>query len=112
MGGVSCLCYVSYHHPLTRLLTKSFDQFLMNIVIFIVYTTRVVPDIVKAFYSTVGDDPAVCSRMNSIRVLSWLQGDDDVFSKFGFKLERYMNTLYIAVVNLLMLCMFFFFFVL
>ena len=82
----------------------SIDQFIMNMVIFVVYTTRVVPIVIQAFYATVGDDPSVKSRINSIRIISWLQGDDDTFTQIGFKLDRYMNTFYIAAVNLLMLC--------
>jgi len=81
----------------------SLDQFFMNIIVFLVYTTRVVPFIVDTFYATVGDKDDVTARMNSLRYLSWLHGDDYVSMQFGFKLERYINTFYVALVNVLML---------
>ena len=92
-----------YTNSLKSIYSYSFDQFLMNIVIFLVYTTRVVPVIITAFSATVGADSAITSRMNAIRVLSWLQGDDDLYTQLGFKLNRYMNTFYVVLVNLLML---------
>lgn len=79
------------------------DQFLMNIIVFLVYTTRVVPFIIDAFLAAVGAKDSCAARMNAIRYLSWLQGDDNIFLQMGFKLERYINTLYVALVNILML---------
>ena len=77
---------------------------LMNIVVFVIYTMRVVPIVVDSFYSTVGDKADVHSRMNSLRLISWLQGDDNTWLQMGFKLDRYMNSFYIAAINMLMLC--------
>ena len=77
---------------------------LMNIVIFVVYSLKVVPVVIDSFYSTVGDKADVHSRMNSVRQISWLQGDDNTWLQIGFKLDRYMNSVYIAAINVLMLC--------
>ena len=41
--------------------------------------------------------------MNSVRLICWLQGDDTLWMQLGFKMDRYMNSVYIAVINLLML---------
>lgn len=96
------------------LFTTTFDQFcnqfvaldaiMMNCVIFVVYSIRVVPAVIDSFYSTVGDKDSINSRMNSVRTICWNQGDDTVWMQIGFKMDRYMNSVYIAVINLLMLC--------
>ncbi|KAH9251345.1 hypothetical protein BASA81_010756 [Batrachochytrium salamandrivorans] len=83
------------------------DGVLMQYVVFFVYWTRVVPAVVFSFYDTVGDSPTIQSRINSLRSLTWNQGNDTVAMKCGFKLERYMNSVYIAAINLIMLiCIF------
>lgn len=83
------------------------DGVLMQYVVFFVYWTRVVPAVVYSFYDTVGDSPTIPSKINSLRSLAWNQGDDTVAMKCGFKLERYMNSVYIAAINLVMLmCIF------
>jgi len=82
---------------------QAIDRLLMNIIIFLVYTIRVVPIVIDSFYQTVGDKQDVSSRMNSLRLIPWLQGDDNFFYQIGFKLDRYMNSAYIAGINLLML---------
>lgn len=79
----------------------------MNCVVFIIYTIRVVPEVIDNFYSTVGDKDSVSSKLNSIRNICWLQGNDDTFMQIGFKLDRYMNSVYIAFINLLMLFLLF-----
>lgn len=77
---------------------------LMNFTIFIVYFLRVVPVVIDTFYETVGDKNDVSSRINSLRMISWLLGDDTHWMQLGFKMERYMNSAYVAAINLLMLC--------
>jgi hypothetical protein len=76
----------------------------MNVAIFIIYVIRVVPDIVDSFYSVIGAKDDTGSRMNALRRVPWLQGDDNAYMQLGYKLDRYMNSVYIAVTNLLMLC--------
>jgi len=81
----------------------AFDQMYMNIIIFLVYVIRVVPQVVDAFYSHVGDKADTNSRLNSLRKISWLQGDDNLWMMLGYKLDRYLNSAYVALVNLIML---------
>ena len=75
----------------------------MNLAIFIIYIIRVVPEIVDSFYSVVGGKGDTSSRLNALRKISWLQGDDNTYMQIGFKADRYMNSVYIAIVNLVML---------
>jgi hypothetical protein len=51
----------------------------------------------------VGDAPSLNSRLNSLRIIIWDQGDDTTMQQLGFKLDRYMNSVYIALINGLML---------
>ncbi|KAH9254838.1 hypothetical protein BASA81_007088 [Batrachochytrium salamandrivorans] len=65
--------------------------------------TQVVPAVAEAVYSTLGESPSLRSRLNSLRLLSWQQGDDTISQKVGFKMDRYMNSVYIALTNLVMM---------
>jgi hypothetical protein len=47
----------------------------------------VIPAVILSFYNTVGDAPTVQSRLNSIRMLTWSQGDDTAAMKCGFKVR-------------------------
>ena len=85
--------------------SQSIDEMLMNLAIFIVYVIRVVPEILDSFYSVLGGKPDTSSRLNALRRISWLQGDDNVYTQIGFKADQYMNSIYNAIVNLIMLCM-------
>jgi len=79
------------------------DQVLINFVVFVVYIIRIFPAVYLTFYQTVGDMDNVTSKLNSIRAISWFQGDDTMYMQVGFKMDRYMNSLYIAVINVIML---------
>lgn len=43
------------------------------------------------------------SRMNGLRLQSWLQGDDTVFQKIGFRFDRFYNGAYVALTNCVMM---------
>ena len=79
------------------------DQVLINFVVFIIYLIRVFPAVYGTFYQTIGDMDNITSKLNSLRIISWLQGDDTPQMQIGFKLDRYMNSLYIALINVLMM---------
>ena len=75
------------------------DELIMNFVVFIIYSIRVLPDVYLSFYETIGDSDTVSSKLNSIRLISYLQGDDTPQMQIGYKLNVYMNSLYIALIN-------------
>ncbi|KAH9253295.1 hypothetical protein BASA81_008646 [Batrachochytrium salamandrivorans] len=79
------------------------DQLIMQYIILIVYLLRVFPVVYNTFYVTVGDSPELVSKLNSIRILAFVQGDDNVSMKCGYKLFAYMNSAYIAMVNLVLM---------
>ena len=79
------------------------DTYVMNFLVWIVYAIRVLPHVYQEVYSTLGDAPTVESRLNSQRQIIWEQCDDSLFGQLGFKLERYMKSVYVALVNLSML---------
>jgi hypothetical protein len=79
------------------------DQIVMNFVVFVVYTIRVLPDVFDSFYTAIGDKGSLNSKMNSLRRAAWDRGDDNGWMRIGYKLDRYMNSLYIALINVLML---------
>jgi hypothetical protein len=87
--------------------TVALDALIMNFVVFIVYVIRVVPIVYDTVYCTLGDQPTVASRLNSIRQGVWDQADDTIWMQFGFKLDRYMNSVYVVLTNLLMLIVIF-----
>ena len=77
----------------------SFDELVMNVVVFFIYTVRQLPMVMITFYETIGDMDTVSSKLNSIRLISWKQGDDTPWMQVGYKLNLYMNTAYIALIN-------------
>ena len=83
--------------------SSTFDALAINVVVFLVYTIRVVPEVFDSFYETIGDKNNVRSKLNSLRLICWLQGDDTLWMQLGFKLDRYMNGVYVAILNLNML---------
>jgi hypothetical protein len=85
----------------------AFDSLLMNLVVFFVYSMRVVPQVADQIYKVLGDQDTLESKVNSLRIGIWNQGDDNIYQQIGMKMDRYMNTVYVVVVNLLMLIVLF-----
>jgi len=81
----------------------SIDKLLINLIVYAIYVIRVLPLVFITFYETTGDMDNVTSKLNSIRQVSYLQGDDTPWMLLGFRLNMYMNSFYIAVMNCLML---------
>ena len=81
----------------------AFDAVIINFIVFLVYVIRVVPEVWDSFYETVGDKDNLNSRVNSLREISWQQGDDTIWMQLGFKLNRYLNAFYVALLNLILL---------
>ena len=52
---------------------------------------RVLPTLMFAFFSSGGTADDAEDRVNELRRIIWLQGDDTVWSKIGFKINKYMN---------------------
>ena len=80
-----------------------FDSVVVNILVFFIYIIRVIPAVLDSFYEIVGDKDTIRSKFNSLRFICWAQGDDNVWMQLGFKLDRYMNSVYLAVLNLVVL---------
>jgi len=81
----------------------SIDKMLINLIVYAIYVIRVLPLVFITFYQTTGDMDNCNSKLNSIRNVSYLQGDDTPWMQIGFRLNLYMNSFYIAVMNCLML---------
>jgi hypothetical protein len=75
----------------------------MLVVVLLLYLVKVLPDILAEFWNTNGEADTPSSKLNSLRQITWNQGDDSILMQIGYKLEKYMNTLYVAYVMALML---------
>jgi len=75
----------------------------MNLLVIIVYALRVAPTVFDEFFQTVGEGDTPASRLNSLRVILWNQGIDGTERQVGYKIERYMKSIYPVFINLLML---------
>ena len=82
---------------------------IMAFVIFVYYLVSIIPDTYSKFFHVVGAADSVFSRLLSLRRIAWNQGDDTFFQMIGFKLDVYMNTMYLSILmselNLLKTCM-------
>lgn len=79
----------------------------VNIIVLLFYVMRNLPQVVLAYYDTMGDASSVNSRVGSLRTLVYLQGDATNGMMVGYRIERFMNSTYIALVNTLMLSVLF-----
>ena len=88
---------------------KSFpgDVVLMDLVVWCLYSVRVIPDVYDQMYCTLGDQPSTSSRLNSLRMISYYKRNDNVWMRAGFLMDRYMNGVYNAVAYLIMMLVFF-----
>ena len=75
----------------------------MNICVLVIYMIRVVPALMSEFVSSTGGGEDTLSRLNALRDGVWDQGDDTAFQQLGYKLGKYMNSLYVAILMSLML---------
>lgn len=75
----------------------------MNLAVMFIYIINVIPESLTKFYRTAGNSGTAYSRLNSLRTTVWEQNDDTIFQKIGFKLDRYMNTAYVAFLYAVML---------
>jgi hypothetical protein len=81
----------------------SFDARIMNLAVLMVYLVRVIPSTLFAFYNTAGEADTVNSKLKSMRHVIWLQADDTIWMQVGYKMAKYMNSLYISLLMTLML---------
>eukprot|EP00924_Labyrinthula_sp_SR-Ha-C_P016761 maker-scaffold_6-snap-gene-14.49-mRNA-1 protein AED:0.00 eAED:0.00 QI:90/1/1/1/1/1/2/66/680 len=95
-----------------------FDQFCYNednaergrvegkiilVCVILIYLQSVIPDALLNFFRTSGGAETTYSKINSLRQIVWEQNDDDILQQIGFKLDRMMNTGYIAILFSIML---------
>ena len=92
-------------NSLEKFCTKegSEDGLIVNFCIILFYAIRQVPQVMYTFFETAGEASTTRSKLNSLRTYVWEQGRDNFGMQVGYKLEKYMNSVYIALVNSLML---------
>jgi len=93
--------------------TTDWDQFcngngrtegkILITLVLIIYASSVVPDSLLSFFRVSGGSNTTYSRINSLRQIIWEQNDDTILQQVGFKLDRLMNTGYIALLYSIML---------
>ena len=92
---------------------SSFDQFcakdgpldglIVNLCVIVFYALRQVPMVVYTFFETAGEAESARSRLASLRTAVWEKGRDSLAMQFGYKMDKYMNSTYIALINNVML---------
>jgi len=76
---------------------------LMNVIVLILYTVRVLPSLLYEMYSSSGEDDTGSSKMDEVRRQVFESGDDTLFMQLGYKLDIYANSVYMCVLMTLML---------
>jgi len=76
---------------------------IMNITVLLLYVIRVLPTLMYAFFTKGGSAETAEDRVNELRRIIWLQGDDTVWQQIGYKVNKYMNGLYVAAIMSIML---------
>eukprot|EP00924_Labyrinthula_sp_SR-Ha-C_P000902 augustus_masked-scaffold_7-processed-gene-7.51-mRNA-1 protein AED:0.04 eAED:0.04 QI:0/-1/0/1/-1/1/1/0/683 len=71
--------------------------------VILLYLVTVIPDSMLTFFHTSGGADTTYSKINSLREIIWAQNDDDIQQQIGYKLDRFMNTGYIALLYSIML---------
>jgi len=76
---------------------------LMNVVVLLLYTIRVLPNLLYELYSTSGEDDTGSSKMDEVRRQVFEAGDDTLFMQIGYKLDVYANSVYVVILMSIML---------
>jgi hypothetical protein len=83
--------------------TGNVASLIVNFCVIIFYAIRQVPMILYTFFETAGEADTTRSRLTSLRTAVWELGRDTFLMQVGYKLDKYMSSWYIGVVNSLML---------
>lgn len=75
----------------------------VNFMVLILYAMRNLPQVFLTYFETMGESTTLRSRLNAMRTLIWDRGTDTLEMAIGYRLERFMNSIYIAMSNTLML---------
>lgn len=73
------------------------------IVVLFVYLSTVIPESFVTFFRTSGGSTSTFSKISSLRNIVWYQNDDNAFQMIGFKMDRLMNTGYVAILYSVMI---------
>ncbi|KAH9255263.1 hypothetical protein BASA81_006703 [Batrachochytrium salamandrivorans] len=83
---------------------SDFDAGLViNIVVLLLYVMRNLPKVVLAYFDTMGEADTINSRVESLRTLVYYRGEATTGMRIGYRIERFMNSTYIALANTMML---------
>lgn len=94
----------TYPDPSVDPLAAYFPQGkVMNICVLVLYAIRVLPMLFDKFASSAGGGDDALSRVNALRDIVWDQAEDTAWQQFGFKLAKYMDSLYVVILMTLML---------
>jgi hypothetical protein len=83
--------------------TGNIDSVIVNFCVIVFYAIRQLPLILYTFFETAGEADTPRSRLTSLRTYVWDLGRDTLEMQIGYKLDKYMNSIYIALCNTLML---------
>jgi len=76
---------------------------IMNIVVLLLYTVRILPDLLYNFFASSGEGETSKERLNSLRKVIWDTGDDTLWMQIGYKINKYANGFYVAILMTIML---------
>lgn len=99
--------YTDFDHYCHRDSPRNLEGMVMNVLVLVVYAYRVLPRLAETFYETVGEGNSPASRLNALRKTLWDRGIDTNWMRLGYKLEKYMKSVYLALLNLIMLTVLF-----
>lgn len=79
------------------------DSLVTNILVLVFYAIRQVPKVAYAFFEASGEAGTPLSKLAALRKNVWDVGRDSLGMQFGYKLNKYMDSFYTALVNTIML---------
>jgi hypothetical protein len=83
--------------------TGNVGSLIVNFCVIVFYAIRQLPLILYTFFETAGEADTPRSRLTSLRTYVWELGRDTLEMQIGYKVDKYMNSVYIALCNSLML---------